>query len=288
MVERAPMSRVRLPPPDVVQIGAVSRQNHACESSAVASWAAHSANAGDAGMDAIAEHRQFVVGMARGMGRGRIDPDDLAQDVLERWLRSSSRHPPVNNPRAWLVVVLRRLVIDRLRRQRASPEISIDCATVAAEERAAAPWWTDLDAKAIEHELSHLPPALRETFELFTFEAKSYREIATQLKIAMGTVGVRISRARALLKRRFTERGLASSAEIERNSDREQGRSGGSDRCGNRDSYLGGDMDGDQGRDRNDNPPRRTSRSGAPPDRGDVRMIARGSGCSAARELACR
>lgn len=157
----------------------------------------------------IDELRGFVVGLARNLGRGRVDPEDLAQDVLERWLVCTPRLPPITNPRAWMAVVLRHLLFDRLRRQRVSSAVEAECAALVVLQREAGPWWRDLDAGTIKCELSHLPRPLRETFELFTFEARSYRQIAHQLNIAEGTVGVRISRARTALKRRLIERSAA-------------------------------------------------------------------------------
>jgi RNA polymerase sigma factor (sigma-70 family) len=164
-----------------------------------------------------------MVGLAQSLARGRVDAEDLAQDVFERWLRSVP-HPRVEaandpadaapassavaNPQAWMALVLRRLLIDRLRRQsrelvlhRIAPPV-----TASADERDSKPWWAELDPSAIEHELGRLPPALRETFRLFTFKRRSYAQIARELAIAPATVGTRISRARALLKQRLTAR----------------------------------------------------------------------------------
>ena len=47
---------------------------------------------------------------------------------------------------------------------------------------------------------------LRETFRLFAFEARSYKQIARQLGIAPGTVGARINRARSLIRHRLVSR----------------------------------------------------------------------------------
>lgn len=156
---------------------------------------------------ALQEHRRFVIGLAGQLGRGRFDPEDLAQDVLERWLRCAARTGSVANPRGWMVVVLRRLYIDRVRRHQASRTVSADRLERHAIETETAPWWRELDAEAVERELVHLPPALRDTFRMFAFEARTYKQIARQLNIALGTVGVRISRARALLKTRLTASG---------------------------------------------------------------------------------
>jgi RNA polymerase sigma-70 factor (ECF subfamily) len=154
---------------------------------------------------ALHEHRRFMIRLARQLGRGRVDAEDLAQDVLERWLRSA-HDGAIHNPQAWMAVVLRRLMIDQLRRQRAAREVAVDDAAALVVEREIGPWWHELDADIVERELSQLPATLRQTFALFTFEARSYEQIARDLKIAKGTVGTRISRARALLKQRLTER----------------------------------------------------------------------------------
>lgn len=169
---------------------------------------AHITLAADAPAPAtLDELRRFVVGLARNLGRGRIDPDDLAQDVFERWLRAAPALP-IANPRAWMAVVVRRLLFDRLRRLRVSSAATaaVAVAVVEPEPGDARPWWHELDGDAIRRELAFLSPALRETFELFTFEALSYHEIARRLDITESTVGVRISRARAALRSRLSAR----------------------------------------------------------------------------------
>lgn len=155
------------------------------------------------------ELRGFAVMLARRLGRGQFDPEDLAHEVLERWLRSAPQLAAIANPRAWITVVLRRLLVDRMRRRRAAAEVSADCTTLAMIEPEAKPWWQQIEVGVVRRELGRLPPALRETFELFSFHARSYQQIAYQLNIAMGTVGTRISRARALLKRRLSDRWAA-------------------------------------------------------------------------------
>jgi RNA polymerase sigma-70 factor (ECF subfamily) len=149
--------------------------------------------------------RRFAVMVARRLGRGQFDPEDLAHEALERWLRGAPRLTAVANPRAWITVVLRRLLVDRMRRRRAAAEVSTDCAALAMVEPDAQPWWHHIEVGVVRRELGRLPPALRLTFELFSFEARSYQEIAYQLNIATGTVGTRISRARALLRRWLLE-----------------------------------------------------------------------------------
>lgn len=149
--------------------------------------------------------RRYAVVLARKLSRGQFDPEDLAHEVLERWLRHARRGGPVADPRAWATVVLRRLLVDRLRRRRAAAEVPAEGMALAVVEPEPVPWWCDIELGVVRRELGRLPPALRETFERFSFQARSYQQIACELNIAMGTVGTRISRARALLRRRLSD-----------------------------------------------------------------------------------
>lgn len=155
---------------------------------------------------AIHEHWRFLLALARKMAGGRVDPEDLAQDVLERWLRAAPRLLPGTNPRAWMSVVLKNLLIDQLRRRKTSPPTFGDCSWLPDPEREPSPWWLELDSAEVTRLLSALPPAQRASFELFELEGKSYDEISRQLAIAKSTVGVHVHRARARLRKLLLDR----------------------------------------------------------------------------------
>src|SRR5882672_5393153 len=128
--------------------------------------------------------RRYAVMLARKLSRGQFDPEDLAHEVLERWLRCAPRAAPVVDPHAWVAVVLRRLLVDRLRRRRAAAEVPAEGMALAAVEPEPVPWWCNIELGVLRRELGRLPPALRETFELFSFQARSYQQIAGELNIA--------------------------------------------------------------------------------------------------------
>lgn len=161
---------------------------------------------------AIHEHWRFLLALARKMAGGRLDPEDLAQDVLERWLRAEPHLAPGTNPRAWMSVVLRNLMIDQLRRHKTAPPSFGDCSWLPDPERDPSPWWLELDSAEVTRLLDSLPRAQRETFELFELEGKSYEEIARQLAIAKSTVGVHVHRARARLRKLLLDRHPCASA----------------------------------------------------------------------------
>jgi len=155
----------------------------------------------------IREHFEFVRDLARGLARGRVDHEELAQDAIERWLRAVPALPPATNHQAWLTTVIKNLFVDRLRRRDARAEHPADCAHLPDPEREVTPWWLELGTVDVDRELAKLPSDQRATFRSFAFEGKSYEDIAAEQGIAKATVGTRILRARLRLKQLLEARG---------------------------------------------------------------------------------
>ncbi len=70
--------------------------------------------------------------------------------------------------------------------------------------------WQDLQP-LLDQELSRLPDAYREVIVLSDLEGRTRREVARQLGVPEGTVGSRLARARTMLAKRLTQRGVALS-----------------------------------------------------------------------------
>lgn len=155
------------------------------------------------------EHWHYVVGMARRFSRGGLDPEDLAQDVFERWIRAAPRLPAGINARAWMTVVLRRLAIDQLRRHRVCADLAAALRQLPAPapDREPPPWWLELDSADVARVLGELPAPLALVFRRFALDGRSYDEIARELRIAKATVGVRLLRARRRLRLLLAPRG---------------------------------------------------------------------------------
>src|SRR5262249_8300052 len=135
---------------------------------------------------AIRQYWQYVVKMAHRIGHGRLDAEDLAQDVFERWMRAAPGLPPTTNQLAWMTVVLRRLATARVRRRRVAAEVTAEVmggpGGLPAAERDSAPWWLNLETGDITRVLGELPSAQRAAFHLYEVEGKSYDEIASELR----------------------------------------------------------------------------------------------------------
>lgn len=71
--------------------------------------------------------------------------------------------------------------------------------------------WVDI-RPLLDQELSRLPEKYRVTIVLCDLEGRTRREVACQLGVPEGTVGGRLARARAMLAKRLTERGVALSS----------------------------------------------------------------------------
>ncbi len=148
----------------------------------------------------LAEHRDFLLSTARRLC-GPIDSEDLVHDVVEKILRNTNVAPRAGQERAWLAVVLHNQFIDRLRRIKARREdATSDFLEVASVPTERDVWWQHLTEADIRAKLQEVSPELRSAFELFTFERKSYVDIAAALNISKATVGTRILRARLQLR----------------------------------------------------------------------------------------
>jgi RNA polymerase sigma-70 factor (ECF subfamily) len=129
--------------------------------------------------------------------------DDLVQDTAERALARSRAFRPGSNLRAWLLTILRHLYIDQLRGRR---EIAVDDDS--------APWRTleaphgevdSLVLRDVQRALYCLPVEQREVLLLVSVEELSYQEASVVLKVPIGTVMSRLSRAREHMRVLLTD-----------------------------------------------------------------------------------
>jgi RNA polymerase sigma factor (sigma-70 family) len=136
--------------------------------------------------------------------------DPAAQELAqETWLRAVRGIPKLRDPtrlRAWLFGIARRVAMDSLRDQYAAPD-SADLADVDVPAAVGGDTAHE-DLAAIEDELRQLPIVEREVLTLFYLKELSLGEVAEVLRIPVGTVKSRLFRARQLLRRELTQRGI--------------------------------------------------------------------------------
>jgi len=125
--------------------------------------------------------------------------DDLVQDGIERAL---TRAPSLQRPErlgAWLRSIVHNLFIDEIRRRRARG-VLVDVAEVA-NELASSTHPPDGGAPSeVARAMAGLSIEHRQVLVLAGVEQLTYREIADELAVPIGTVMSRLARARAALR----------------------------------------------------------------------------------------
>jgi len=150
--------------------------------------------------DAIVDHIPSLRRYARALTGDAWSADDLVQDTLERacskwrlWLAGSDL-------RAWLFTVMHNLFANQVRHAARRPAAAAmvdldDAASELIAPDAAADVTLDL-----QRCLLHLPDEQRAVLLLVTLEDMSYQEVARILRVPLGTVMSRLSRARGRLR----------------------------------------------------------------------------------------
>ena len=155
----------------------------------------------------LAEQLPVLRVIARALCRDHSKAEDLVQDTFERALRALDQLDPEKNPRSWMVTILNNLHIDRCRQlARLEPHVPCDEVPLSSQEATDAPIWSTLTTDDVARAVAELPGELQTTYCLFALEGKSYIEIAKRLGISKTTVGTRILRARAHLKKKLVAR----------------------------------------------------------------------------------
>jgi RNA polymerase sigma factor (sigma-70 family) len=161
----------------------------------------------------LRRHGPMVLGVCRRLLRHSQDAEDAFQAVflvLARKAAAVGRGGPLAN---WLYGVAHR-VAARLRRgearRRARERLDMDPASLAARGPALG---ADL-ALLLHEEVNRLPPKYRQPVVLCYLEGRTNEEAAAELRWPVGTVKGRLARARVLLHRRLTRRGVAVPAAL--------------------------------------------------------------------------
>jgi RNA polymerase sigma-70 factor, ECF subfamily len=157
--------------------------------------------------------RPYLLALARRLASSPHDAHDLVQDTIVKALPALGKVTTGSHLRAWLLTILRRMHVDRLRRVAREPE-AISIEDVRDWLVADAPVSEAVDASSVDDirsALRELPTSFREVLVLHELEGRSYREIARTLDLPLATVGTRLSRARLKLRQVIVARRTSQS-----------------------------------------------------------------------------
>lgn len=151
---------------------------------------------------------RYEAKLARYGRRFLQDPDDLTglvQDIFVKAYRNIQSFNANERFSPWIYRIAHNEFVSELRRRGSRPSLVPDFDTLLAHARA-----TDTEGELREHAemraliergLARLPLQHREVLILYYFESLRYEDIADILKVPMGTVAARLSRAKAALKK---------------------------------------------------------------------------------------
>ena len=134
------------------------------------------------------------------------DAEDLTQQTYLVAQEKLSQLRDFSAARSWLFSILRHVFLKGLRK--ASPIPVSEPDLEAAAYGPPGPSLGEIDREALQGALGRLPEEFRLVVLMFYYEDRSYREIANELDVPIGTVMSRLSRAKQLL-RKHLEREIA-------------------------------------------------------------------------------
>lgn len=150
----------------------------------------------------VADHYEALYRYAFRLSGGAQLAEDLTQDTFCQAQKNLHQLRDHAKAKSWLFSILRNAFLHRLRSARQEKEISLD-GIGDLPDRCADPG-LPIDADQLQQALQMLPEAFRTPIVLYYFEEFSYKEIAEQMKVPLGTVMSRLARAKTFLRQRLT------------------------------------------------------------------------------------
>jgi RNA polymerase sigma-70 factor (ECF subfamily) len=147
----------------------------------------------------VADCYDDVYRFALSLAGQQCDAVDLTQNAFLKFAKKGSSIRETKKAKSWLFSVLRNEFIDLKRKSTRFPTQELD-PDLHSETPSAA---SHSDGQAVLKILANLPQPFRETLALYYLQGHTYPEIATILKIPIGTVMPRLSRGNAQLREKL-------------------------------------------------------------------------------------
>lgn len=135
------------------------------------------------------------------LSKSEADAADLTQQTFFLWAAKSHQLRDRSKAKSWLFTTLYREFLNRRRHEVRFLKIELD--EVCEEEMSISPNAHVFDSATLLRALHEVEEPFRAPLTLFYLEQFSYQEIANVLDVPIGTVMSRLSRGKALLRRRL-------------------------------------------------------------------------------------
>ena len=155
----------------------------------------------------VEQHYALVYRYSYRLTGSAADAEDLTQHVYLTAQAKLDQLREKSHAKAWLCTIARNAFLKSVRGRRNATVISLES---VAEPTGEIPPETVVDPQELQTVLDELPEEFRTPLILFYFEDFSYREIAEQMDVPIGTIMSRLARAKTYLRRRLLSHQPAS------------------------------------------------------------------------------
>jgi RNA polymerase sigma-70 factor, ECF subfamily len=157
----------------------------------------------------VAANYQAVYRYAYRLSGSVVDAEDLTQKVFLTAQGNIGQLRNIDSSRSWLFTILRNCFLRDRQRQR--PIVEADLAFNIDHFAFESQEVQDIDSEKLQAALNEIPELSRLMLVMFYFEDLSYREIAQELALPIGTVMSRLARAKARLRSKLISSKRSSS-----------------------------------------------------------------------------
>ena len=135
------------------------------------------------------------------------EAEDLTQETFCQAQNKLGQLRDADKAKAWLFSILRNAYLRRIRASKQEHRVPLD-SVGEIPDRPTEPL-PEIEPAQLQKALGELPESFRTPLILFYFEEFSYREIAEQMEMPLGTVMSRLARGKAFLKQRLLQTSLS-------------------------------------------------------------------------------
>ncbi len=153
----------------------------------------------------LEDHHRLIYSVVRGIGGGRLEAEDLVQEVFIKVFRALGDFRGEAKLSTWIYRIARNEALNALERRRPAAVPIEDCGDLAdAGEDPETARGRVVARERLERLMERLEEPQRIALELRYMGDKSYEEIADIMEIPLGTVKTHIYRGKLSLKRMLT------------------------------------------------------------------------------------
>lgn len=149
----------------------------------------------------VEEHYASLYRYAYRLTGSQAEAEDLTQEAFCSAQAKTEQLRDWSRARSWLFSILRNAYLHKVRSESVRPLILVDDLSDAVEPVPVEPF--DVEPHKLQEALEEMPEEFRTPVILFYFEEFSYRDIAEQMEVPLGTVMSRLARAKAHLRARL-------------------------------------------------------------------------------------